>query len=86
MKLLDWSGLEFLRRSGSALKITCCPLQGWQLNNSTRGPLEKINCTQNCKNVDAICGESGFDMSQCWLPAWSHSPGGLKLVAALGSK
>lgn len=43
MKLFNWSGLELLRRSGSALKITRCPLQGWQLNNSTRGPSEKIN-------------------------------------------
>ena len=49
MKLLDWSGLEFLRRSGSALKITRCPLQGWQLNNSTRGPLEKINAHKIAK-------------------------------------
>lgn len=49
MKLYDWAGLEFLRRSGSALKITCCPLQWWQLNNSTRGSWEKINTHQIAK-------------------------------------
>lgn len=49
MKLQDWPGLEFLRRSGSGLKITCCPLQRWQLNNSTRGPSEKINTHQIAK-------------------------------------
>lgn len=41
--------MEFLRRSGSVLKITCCPLQRWQLNNSTRGPSEKINTHQIVK-------------------------------------
>lgn len=49
MKLQDWPGLEFLRRSGPVLKITCCPLQRWQLNNLTRGPLEKINTHQIAK-------------------------------------
>ena len=48
MKLFNWSGLEFLR-SGSALKITCCPLRGSQLNNSTRGPLEKISAHKIAK-------------------------------------
>lgn len=41
--------MEFLRRSGSVLKITYCPLQRWQLNNSTRGPSEKINTHQIAK-------------------------------------
>lgn len=66
MKLQDWPGLEFLTRSGSALKITCCPLRWWQLNNSTRGSLGENQYTSNCKNVDAICGESGFDVSLGW--------------------
>lgn len=77
--------MEFLRRNGSALKITCCPLQWWQLNNSTRGPSEKINTQQIAKMWMQFLGKVDL-MWVCWLPAWSHSPGGLKHVASLGSK
>lgn len=84
MKL--WPEREFLKRSGSARKITCHALQWWQLNNSTKGPWEENQYTPNCKNVDAICGESRFDVSLCLLPAWSLSQGGLQQVETIHSK
>lgn len=65
------------------LKITCCPLQRWQLNNSTRGPSEKINTHQIAKMWMQFVGK----VDLMWVCAGCQhrvsSQGGLKHVAAL---
>lgn len=64
------------------LEITCCPLQWWQLNNSTRGPSEKINTHQIAKMWMQFVGK----VDLMWVCAGCQhgvtSQGGLKHVAA----
>lgn len=64
------------------LKITCCPLQWWQLNNSTRGPSEKINTHQIAKMWMQFVGKVDLMQACAGCQHGVSSQGGLKHVEA----